>query len=164
MFMPLGSQNADRLSTNKVRILHDDMIAPPCQFVRMARTRKIKVDLSTLAVDFIPEDFTPPPHHMRAWREKKELTQEQLAELMGTTKGVISDLENSKRELGTKWLWKISKALRIRPGYILEHDPDQLPNDIIEIWATIHDNDKLKAIKALKAFEDESQNTTGTNG
>ncbi|MFT4076877.1 MAG: helix-turn-helix transcriptional regulator [Asticcacaulis sp.] len=156
MFMSLSSQNADYLSTNKVRILRDDMGTRPCDFVRMARTRKSKADLSTLEVDFIPEDFTPPPHHMRAWREKKELTQEQLAELMGTTKGVVSDLENSKRELGTKWLWKISTALRIRPGYILEHDPATLPDDIIEIWATIKDDDRPKAIRALKVFESDT--------
>ena len=108
----------------KVRVAHDDIEFRGCETDRMSRTRKTRRPIEELDVTIVPDDYEPPFHYLRQWREFKGLTLEQFAELVGTSKGNASDLENGKRELGMKWLWRISEALHIRPGFILEHDPN----------------------------------------
>src|SRR3990167_10236693 len=49
----------------------------------------------------------PPANHLRAWREFRGLTQEQLAELADTKGSTISLLESGDRGLGDKWLRKL---------------------------------------------------------
>ena len=118
----------------------------------MARPKRHNIQIADLDVQRVADDYTPPHHYLREWREFKRLTQEQFAELLGTSKSQISDLENSNRGLGYKWLWKASEALKIRPGFILEHDPEELPTDIIEIWATIPEGDRQKARAILETL------------
>jgi transcriptional regulator with XRE-family HTH domain len=93
-----------------------------------------------------------PVNNLRAWREYRELTQEQLAEKIGTTPGVISLLESGKRGLSLKWLLKFAPALRTTPGMILDHDPNDLDTSILEIWATVPDAVKPQATQILQTF------------
>lgn len=59
-------------------------------------------------------------HYLRAWRKKRDLTQERLAELCGTTKGEISKLENGSRRMTTDWMATLAKALGLpRPHDLL---------------------------------------------
>lgn len=97
-------------------------------------------------------------NYLKQWREFRGLNQEQLAEMIGTTKAVISLLENEKRPLSSKWLRKIAEALNTRPGHILDHDPNELPADLFELWADIKDVDRAQAVRILRTF------ATGTNG
>ena len=89
---------------------------------------------------------------LRLWREYRRMTQEQLAEKIGTTAAVISLLESGKRRLSLKWLLKIAPALRTTPGFILDHAPDDLPSDVLEIWATIPERQQPQALAILKTF------------
>lgn len=93
-----------------------------------------------------------PAQNLKAWRERRGLTQEQLADRVGTTKAVISHLELERRDLGTKWLIKLADALQITPGFLFDHDPNDLPTDVLEIWASVPDDDKPKALKVLRSF------------
>ena len=136
----------------KVRIPRDDKVAFVSQNANMSRARKDKPDYEALDVEYVPDNYEVPPHHLREWRIYRKLTLEQLGELVGTTKGVVHELENTKRELGRKWLWKFSKALRIRPGFILEYNPESIDTDMIKVWAEIPEEERHKAIKSLKVF------------
>jgi transcriptional regulator with XRE-family HTH domain len=98
------------------------------------------------------------PNHLRAWREFRKLTQEQLADKAKCSKATIGHLENGERRLSDKWLSVLAPILQTRPGFILEHNPNDLPTDILDIWASIADADKPRAIEVLKAFR------TGTGG
>lgn len=98
-------------------------------------------------------------NHLRAWREKREMTQEELAEKVGTTKAVISLLENEKRPLSSKWLRKLAEALETQPGYILDYDPNDLSSDIFDIWDNIDQRDRAQAARVLSTFR-----RTGTKG
>lgn len=99
-----------------------------------------------------------PPHFLRQWRIFRGLTQQQLADEVNTSKTMISELERFHLQLSPKWLRKIAPVLRTQQGHILDHDPDELDSDIIDIWARIDDRDKAQALRVLRSFE-----RTGTN-
>lgn len=75
------------------------------------------------------------PNYLRAWRSFRKMTQEQLAEKVGTTQHQIAFLENGDRGLSAKWLRRLAPVLDTTPGMLLDHDPAELDNDIIDIWA-----------------------------
>lgn len=75
--------------------------------------------VSTLAADGIRTgDYTsampkrkPPANRIAELRKRLGLSQEQLAERMGTTKGQVSRLEGSSRRLDMYWLYRLARAL-----------------------------------------------------
>lgn len=93
-----------------------------------------------------------PEHFLREWRLFREMSQGQLAEKVDTATAVISLLENGKRALSDKWLRKLAVALETRPGHILDVDPNDLDNDIVEIWASIAKRDREQARRVLRSF------------
>lgn len=97
-------------------------------------------------------------NYLRAWREFREMSQEALAEKVGTTGSVISMLENGNRGLSDKWLRKLAPALGTTPGNLLDHDPNELPTDILDIWDHIPERDRAVARRVLEGFK-----RTGTN-
>jgi transcriptional regulator with XRE-family HTH domain len=80
------------------------------------------------------------------------MTQEQLADAVGTDKGVISLLESGARGLSDKWLRRLAPILKTSAGHLLDHDPNDLPTDIIDIWASIPERDKGTAKRVLESF------------
>lgn len=98
-------------------------------------------------------------NYLKAWREYRGLSQDELAEKVETTKSVISLLENEKRPLSSKWLRKLAEALETQPGHILDHDPNELPADIFDLWGSIAKTDRAQAARVLRSFV-----RTGTDG
>ena len=98
-----------------------------------------------------------PPHYLKEWRKFRRMTQDKLAEAVDTSKSVISDLERGNLQLSPKWLRKLAPVLGTQPGHILDHDPNNLDTDIIDIWTRIED--KAQAMKVLQSFVKD-----GTNG
>jgi transcriptional regulator with XRE-family HTH domain len=95
-------------------------------------------------------------NYLRAWREFKGMTQDELAEKVGTTKAVISLLENEKRPLSSKWLRKLGDALGTTPGRILDVDPQGVSAEVLDIWDHIKVEDRDRAVRVLRSL-------TGTN-
>jgi transcriptional regulator with XRE-family HTH domain len=91
-------------------------------------------------------------NHLKAWREKRGLSQDELAEKAGTTKSVISLLENEKRPLSAKWLRRFAEVLDTRAGYILDHDPNELNDDVFDLWDNISEMDRSQAARVLGTF------------
>jgi len=110
------------------------------------------------AFDAVCDNATMPGerNYLRQWREKAGLSQDELAERVGTTKSVISLLENEKRPLSSKWLRKLAEALGTTPGRILDVDPEETNADILDIWDHIRVKDRATAIRVLRSL-------TGTN-
>lgn len=54
-------------------------------------------------------------------REAAGLTQEQLAEMCGTTGNTISRLETGKTKLSQEWMITIAKALKVRPADLIDN-------------------------------------------
>jgi transcriptional regulator with XRE-family HTH domain len=55
-------------------------------------------------------------HYLREWREKRGLTQQQLADKLDTGKDQISRWESGKRDMGAAVIAALSEALQIEPG------------------------------------------------
>lgn len=98
------------------------------------------------------------PNRLKAWREFRGFSQERLAEQAGCSKATIGHLESGARRLSDKWLAILSPILNAPPGYLLEHDPENLPTDILDVWAAIPEERRAQALRVLEAFK------TGTNG
>ena len=88
------------------------------------------------------------PNYLRDWRDYRKLTQDDLAAAVGTTNSVISMLESGDRQLSAKWLRKLAPALGTTPGFLLDHNPYDLPNDILDIWNRAAPEEQ-KQIRAL---------------
>lgn len=97
-------------------------------------------------------DVEKPPHFLREWRQFRHMTQQELAEAIGTSKTVISEMERGNLQLSPKWLRKMAPVLETQAGYILDHDPADLDNDIIEIWGKIDEQDRDQAARVLRSF------------
>ena len=59
------------------------------------------------------------PNYLRAWRTKRKLTQEQLADKVGTSANMIQYLESGERGLSLKWLRRLAPALDTTDGNLL---------------------------------------------
>ena len=99
-----------------------------------------------------PDDSKPRPNHLKAWREHRGLSQSELADLIGTSHQVIGYLERGRTELSAKWLRRLSEALSTTPGHLLDVDPSEVDNDIVDIWSRIPERDRANAVKALRGF------------
>lgn len=86
------------------------------------------------------------------------MTQQDLADALETSKSVISDMERGQLQLSPKWLRRIAPILDTQAGYILDHDPNDLDSDIIDIWSHIDARDRDQAARVLRQFI-----KTGTN-
>jgi transcriptional regulator with XRE-family HTH domain len=114
-----------------------------------------------------------PLHFLKEWREFRNMTGEQLANAvneyepgLNTNKGTISLLEGGARpeptlpgaqkkraqRLSDKWAKRLAAALKTTPGMLLDHDPNTLGTDILEIWGNIPDDVKPQALTILETF------------
>lgn len=99
------------------------------------------------------------PNYLRAWREFRRLTQQQLAEKVDTNANMIGYLESGERGLSAKWLRKLAPALDTTPGMLLDHDPTQLDSDVIDIWAHATERERRQIGDIAKTIT-----RTGTGG
>lgn len=92
------------------------------------------------------------PHYLKEWRKFRRMTQQDLADAVGTTKAVIGLIENGDRGLSDKWARRLAPALNTSPGYILDHDPENLPTSILDIWADIPAENRPAAERMLQSL------------
>jgi transcriptional regulator with XRE-family HTH domain len=93
------------------------------------------------------------PNHLRAWREYRGLSQTELAELAGTTHQVIGYLERGRTQLSAKWLRKLAPVLDTTPGMLLDHAPEELSADIIDIWTASSLNERQQIVDLAKVVK-----------
>lgn len=81
------------------------------------------------------------------------MTQAELAEAVGTADNVISLLESGGRRLSDKWLYRLAPALKTRPGFLLEFDPNDANLEIVEAVVEIAPERRAQAIEILRTFK-----------
>jgi len=93
-------------------------------------------------------------NHLRAWREFRGLSQDKLAELaVPPTKGnVIHQLETGKQRLSDKWLYRLAPALGTTPGFLMDHDPNDLDTAFLEAALGVAPADRPQVLQILKTF------------
>ena len=111
--------------------------------------------------------------YLSAWRSFRNLTLQDLAAEMDTSRGQVSDLENgatNSRGIQTRynrdWLEKACKALDVAAGDLIDTNPySSQPRfrstgaDILAAWAEIPEESRAQALKVLESFK-----RTGTEG
>lgn len=97
------------------------------------------------------------PNHLRAWREYRGLSQQELAEKAGTSHQVIGYLERGRTQLSAKWLRLLAPLLDTTPGMLLDHNPSDLDADVIDMWSRAPLRQKRQIAEITKTL-------TGTDG
>jgi transcriptional regulator with XRE-family HTH domain len=92
------------------------------------------------------------PNYLRAWRTFRKMTQEALAEKVGTNANMIQYLETGERGLSAKWLRRLAPALDTTPGMLLDHDPHDLDSDVIDIWVHAAERERRQISDVAKAL------------
>lgn len=86
---------------------------------------------------------------IKEWRQRKGLTQEQLATRLDTNKGQVSKLERGDQRMNDYWILGISEALGISPGDLLT-PPDRPTLDDLLREASQEQVSKIRDI--VRAF------------
>lgn len=96
------------------------------------------------------------PNRLKEIRESLKLTQQELADLVGTTQAQIGRLEKGQRDLSQHWMSVLAKALKIEPwALFIESKPLIGPRDR-EILSRYHTlPDRLRSIVDTILFGDD---------
>lgn len=73
-------------------------------------------------------------NNVRAWREYRQMSREELAKAVTTTPGILAELEEGRIPLSGKWLRRLSVPLRTTGGFIFDHRPEDLPSGVLEMF------------------------------
>jgi transcriptional regulator with XRE-family HTH domain len=95
----------------------------------------------------------PAVNHLRAWREFRRMTQEQLADSIGTAGNVIGLLESGERGLSHKWLLKLAPALGTTPGFLLDHDPYDMDTSFLDAVMAVPAEDRAQVLAIIETFK-----------
>lgn len=85
------------------------------------------------------------------------MSQAELAEKVGTADNVISLLESGDRRLSDKWLMRLAPVLETSPGYLLDHDPNDIDAAFMDAAMAVPKERRAQALQILQTFK------TGTN-
>lgn len=91
------------------------------------------------------------PTHIRAWRKRRNLTLERLAERIGVTPGALSQLERGDVAYTQPMLEALADALMCEPSDLISRPPGT-ENGLTLVWNQIPLADRSKALDVLKAF------------
>jgi transcriptional regulator with XRE-family HTH domain len=106
----------------------------------------------------MPREATKPAkNHLRAWRDYRGLSQEQLAKKVGTAGNVIGLLESGERQLSDKWLRRLAPALGTTPGFLLDLDPNTIDPAFIDAALDVPPESRPQVLEILKTFSKKSQ-------
>ncbi len=81
------------------------------------------------------------------------MSQEQLAEKVGTAGNVIGLLESGDRGLSHKWLLKLAPVLGTTPGFLLDHDPNHLDTAFLDAALSVPPENRPQALAILETFK-----------
>lgn len=101
---------------------------------------------------YVPDMEEKPLHYLRQWRLKAKMTQDELAASVGTSKSVISALERFELTLSPKWGRRLAPILETREGWLLDVDPTEVSDDLLEIYRAIPEEERPQALRVLRSF------------
>lgn len=95
------------------------------------------------------------PFYLAAWRRYRNLTQQELADALDTSKGYISDLERGKRRYNQDLLEALAKALSCEPADFLIRNPED-PSAIWRDWLAqqgVPEADQERFVAVIEALK-----------
>lgn len=106
---------------------------------------------------------------LRERRLAAGLTQQALADAMGTTKGVVSQLETGFTRYNEDWIVKAAQALELEPADLLT-PPDVAPlaarsdrvlSEIVEAWPKISDANRRALASFARQLSESGESSPG---
>lgn len=93
---------------------------------------------------------------LSAHRKNMQMTQEEVAEMLDISLKHYSELERGVTGISVDGLVSISDKLGINIDYLLKGSEKitSLPNDLIELYNTFTDSQKLKVFELLKIISE----------
>lgn len=91
-------------------------------------------------------------NHLRAWRQFRRMTLEQVGDAIGTTKAVIQQLESGRTALSQKWLNKLAPVFGTTPGFLLDHDPNDIDAAFLDAAMSVPKERRAQAVEILATF------------
>lgn len=89
--------------------------------------------------------------YLREWREHRDLTQERLAQRLGTTHTTVYRWERSETKLNTDVMDAIAEALDIEPTDLYRHPNQPSANDLLRGASPEMVKDVIDYIEYLKS-------------
>jgi transcriptional regulator with XRE-family HTH domain len=86
---------------------------------------------------------------LAAWRQKRGLTQEALAEMVGTYKGQVSNWENGNRSLSFDAMAALAEALAIEPADLFRDPARESADELLRDMPDAVYEQALDLIKVL---------------
>lgn len=109
-----------------------------------------------------PSPQTKVRWYLQEWREKLDLTQAQLAEMLHTSAGMISEHEAGTRRFNDDWMARWAHALKIHPIDLLRN-PDEVDalrkaedKEAAELLAKLPEGRKEEALRFLHYLASQS--------
>ncbi|HSV28777.1 MAG TPA: helix-turn-helix transcriptional regulator [Candidatus Omnitrophota bacterium] len=107
-------------------------------------------------------------NRIREIRQDRGLSQEQLADKVGTTKAQISKLEKSQRRLTDQWMRRLAVALECHPGELFADTPVGITPEeqaILDLYRGLSEPDKQAAYRVVDAMaKSHEPNSDSHNG
>ena len=91
------------------------------------------------------------PALLRKWRLRREMSQEQLAEAIDATQGLISQYETGVTEVGISTLYELATALRCRPIDLLENAPEDV-EPVLSVWRELGSRERKLGLALLESI------------
>jgi transcriptional regulator with XRE-family HTH domain len=91
----------------------------------------------------------PRRQYLQAWRDSRGLTQQQVADRVGTSKGVVSNWESGKRGMSAGVIEALEEALQLEPGDLFR-DPAQPSAD--ELLRDATPEQRRQALQVIEAL------------
>lgn len=88
----------------------------------------------------------PPRHYLKEWRDKRGLTQEQLADRIDVSRGLIAQYESSKTKIPESRIYALAQALDCDPGDLFRVNPEK-EGDLVDI------SDELRGLSPSERSE-----------
>ena len=92
------------------------------------------------------------PLHLKQWRRYRGLTQEALAERLGTTKATVSRVEAGKQNWDQAFLRASAEELGCSAGDLLMRDPSD-PDGIWTIWEQLGPVQREQVVEIAKTLK-----------
>lgn len=86
------------------------------------------------------------------------MTLEEVGDAIGTTKAVIQQLESGRMGLSHKWLLKLAPVFNTTPGFLLDHDPNDMDTAFIEAALSVPKDRRDQAIEIMRTFKTGTDN------
>lgn len=87
------------------------------------------------------------PNYLGAWRRHREISQDDAAAAIGTTKSMYGKLERGERTLDVDWLEKIGRAFSCEPYQLIAAPPGASPTTALSM-------DEIAAEHGIKFIEE----------